>query len=100
MNILELVHKTLKENHPDLLDHLTKNDLGMAAAFSPFFITLCIYKVPLKCATRIFEAFMVEGETALLNILFRMLEYKKEKIMEMGDELLEYLRMNIIVECI
>jgi hypothetical protein len=79
---------------------LLKSDLSMEAAFSPLFITLYIYKIPLPIATRIFEAFIVDGEVALLKILFKMLSHKRAKIMTMGEELIEYLRKNIIVECI
>ena len=72
----------------------------MVAAFSPIFITLYIYKVPLKVATRIFESFIVGGEAALIKILFKMMAHKRRKIMSMNDEkLLEYLRTEMVVEC-
>jgi len=72
----------------------------MVAAFSPIFITLYIYKVPLLVATRIFEAFIVGGEESLMKILFKMLAHKRKKIFSLGDEkLLEYLRTEMVVEC-
>lgn len=42
----------------------------MAAAFSPIFITLYIYQIPLNIAIRVFELFMLEGEIVLLKVLF------------------------------
>jgi hypothetical protein len=58
----------------------------MEASFSPLFITLYIYRIPLKIATRIFEAFIIDGETVLMKILFKILEYKREKIMSMSED--------------
>jgi uncharacterized protein YeeX (DUF496 family) len=48
----------------------------------------------------LFEAFIVEGELALINTLFRMLDHKREKILELSDNLLDYLRTDMILECI
>jgi hypothetical protein len=48
----------------------------------------------------LFEAFIVEGELALINILFRMLDHKRDKILSINDELLDYLRKDMILECI
>lgn len=101
MNLLGLVEDRLKKEIPLLYNHFISSDLSMVAAFSPIFITCYIYRVPLEIATRIFETFIVEGETALVKILFKMLYHKKEKIMALSDvELLEYLRSGIIVECV
>ena len=57
----------------------------MAAAFSPVFITLFIYQIPLDIATRIFEFFILDGEMALLKILFKMLDYKREKMLSLYE---------------
>ena len=95
-----MIQERLEKEDPALLNHLLKCDLMMEAAFSPLFITLYIYKVPLEYSTRIFEAFIIDGELALMKILFSMLEYKRDKIMTLCDDLLEYLRTNIIIECI
>lgn len=101
MNLLELVKERLTKEDPLLLDYLLRHDLSMEASFSPLFITLYIYRVPLKIATRIFESFIVEGESVLLKILFKMLEHKRSNIMNMNEEeLLNYMRTQIIVECI
>jgi len=50
---------------------------------------------------RIFESFILDGEQALLRVLYRMIEMKQEKILQMEEiELIMYLRTNIIDECI
>lgn len=48
----------------------------MAAAFSPLFITLYIYQIDHGYAMRIFESFILDGEQALLRVLYRMIEMK------------------------
>jgi hypothetical protein len=50
---------------------------------------------------RIFEMFILDGEEALLRVLYRMLDLKKEKICTKKEvELIIYLRTAIIEECI
>jgi hypothetical protein len=73
----------------------------MVTAFSPIFISLGVYQVPLEIATRIFEYFMVEGETTFLKIIFNMLHYKRKKILSLKESsLMQYMRTDIIVECV
>ena len=43
MELLEHVETKLKDEYPDLTEHLEMNGLTVAAAFSPLFITLYIY---------------------------------------------------------
>jgi hypothetical protein len=101
MNLLDLVKQKLYKEDPVLLDHLEEQDLSMAAAFSPVFITLFIYQIPLEIATRIFEFFILDGEMALLKVLFKMLDHKRDKMLELTEsELQNYLRTNLIVECV
>ena len=62
MNLLAVAKERLLREDPVLLEYLERNDLSMEAAFSPLFITLYIYRIPLTIATRIFEAFILDGE--------------------------------------
>jgi len=62
------------------LRHLENEDISMVAAFSPISF-LYAYMIPVNLATRIFEYFLFEGETALMKVLFRMLEHKRKKIL-------------------
>ena len=56
--------------------------------------------MPIEVATRVFEAFIVDGETILNKILFRMLKYKRDKLLGMDERLIEYLRKDIVIDCI
>jgi Rab-GTPase-TBC domain len=84
----------------NLLQHLLSQDISLAAAFSPVFITLFVYQVPLPIASKIVECFILDGEIALVKILLRMLYVKRETIMRLQEcELLSYLRSGMTSEC-
>ena len=101
INLLDLVKMRLQKEDPQLFKHLEEEDVSMVAAFSPIFIALYIYQIPLEIAVRIFECFLFEGEKALLKVLFKMLAHKRKKIMELKEfELLQYLRTDMVIECI
>ena len=100
MNLLSLINDRLSKDDPQLLTHLKNEDLSLGAAFSPVFITLFVYQVPLPIATRIFECFILDGEIALIKILLRMLYSKRDTILSLREcELLTYLRSGMIIEC-
>ena len=100
MNILSLINDRLLKDDPLLLTHFKEQDISLGAAFSPVFITLFVYQVPLSIATRIFECFILDGEVALIKILLRMLYSKRETILKLKEvELLTYLRSGMTVEC-
>lgn len=101
MNLLDLINDRLSKDDPALIVHLKEQDLSLGAAFSPVFITLFIYQVPIPIATRIFECFILDGEIALIRVLLRMLYCKRDRILELKEcELLNYLRSGMIVECV
>ena len=80
---------------------MEENDFTVGASFSPLFITLYIYQIEHDYAMRILEAFILDGEQALLKILYKMLDMKQKKICGMTEiELIMYLRTNLINECI
>lgn len=43
MNLLSLIHDRLEKDDLQLLKHLKNEDLSLATAFSPVFITLFVY---------------------------------------------------------
>jgi len=101
MNLLSLIHDRLEKDDLQLLNHLKDEDLSLAAAFSPVFITLFVYQVPLEIATRIFECFILDGEIAIVKILLRMLYIKREKILCLQEcDLLNYIRTGMVIECV
>ena len=93
MNMLEMVQSKLENELPAMALRFEELGISIAAAFSPLFISLYIYQVPLDIATRIFEIFIIEGETSLTKVLFKMLHHKREKILKMNDgKLMNFLR--------
>lgn len=76
MSLIEFVETKLEKEYPLLSEHLIEQDFTVSAAFSPLFITLYIYQIEHTHAMRIFESFILDGEEALLRVLFRMLDLK------------------------
>ena len=48
-------------------------------------MTLYVYLTPIEIATRLFELFILDGETALIRVLLRMIELKQKKILKLED---------------
>jgi hypothetical protein len=93
MNLLSVIRGKLVTHFPHVLSHIEEQDLSLEAAFSPIFLTISIYHMPLDLAARIFEVFLIEGETFLIRLLMKMVELKQSKIITLTEhELLEYLR--------
>ena len=101
MELIDEVEQKLIEDYPNIEKHLRESDFTVGAAFSPIFITLYIYQIDHEYAMRIFEMFILDGEQALLRVLYRMLDLKGEKLCGLYEvELMMYLRTDIINECI
>lgn len=101
MELLDRVEKKLEREYKVLHQHLEDNDFSVGAAFSPLFITLYIYQMEHAASMRIMEFFILDGEQALLKVLYKMIEMKCEKILALEEiELIMYLRTNMINECI
>ena len=101
MEIMDILDEKLKKDYPHISEHLEEQDFTIGAAFSPLFITLYIYQIDHQHAMRIFEYFILDGEQALMNILWRILDLKGNKICDLIEmELIQYLRTDIINECI
>ena len=102
MELLETVENKLKNAFPKVYFHLQENDFTVGAAFSPLFITLYIYQMDHDAGMRIMEFFILDGEQALLRVLYRMIELKQSKILLLEDQLdlIMYLRTDMIKEVI
>ena len=101
MEIIEDLDEKLKEDFPHISKHLDEQDFTIGAAFSPLFITLYIYQIEHKYSMRIFEYFILDGDKALMSILWRILQLQGDKICELVEmELIQYLRTDIINDCI
>lgn len=101
MELLKTVEQTLERDYKQVWDHLVDNDFTVGAAFSPLFITLYIYQIDHDYAMRIFESFVLDGEQALLRVLYKMIELNTKKILQMDEiELIMYLRTDLMNDCI
>lgn len=101
-SLLREIEERLKKKCPKVLTHLNETtQLNVEAAFSSIFITLFIYDLNQAQATRIFEMFLLDGESLLVKFLVRMIRYKEKRILQMYEgELLKYLRQGMIQECL
>ncbi len=85
---------------PKVLRHLQENDIQSEGTFSAHFMTLYVYLTPIEIATRLFELFILDGESALIQVLIRMIELKQKKILRLTDcELQKYMQSGMIIEC-
>ena len=48
-------------------------------------MTLFVYLTPIEIATRLFELFILDGESALINVLVRMIDLRQKKILKLVD---------------
>ena len=48
-------------------------------------MTLFVYLTPIEIATRLFELFILDGESALVNVLVRMIDLQQKKILKLVD---------------
>lgn len=101
-SLLREIEAKLEVKCPKVLTHLNETtQLNVEAAFSSLFITLFIYDLPQALATRIFEMFLLDGESLLVKFLVRMIRYKEKKIITLYEgELLKYIRSGMIQECL
>jgi hypothetical protein len=100
--LLNTTETYIKQKFPKVYQHLLDNDFTVGAAFSPLFITLYIYQMEHDCAMRIMEFFILDGEQALLRVLYKLIQLKANKILSLDDQisLIMYLRTDMINECI
>ena len=73
----------MQREFPKVLKHLKVNYLEIYGTFSPLFMTLFVFMTPFDSASRLFEIFILEGETVLIKLLMRMIELKERKIMKL-----------------
>lgn len=85
LEIIDALDSKLRQDFPHISQHLDDQDFTIGAAFSPLFITLYIYQIDHLNAMRIFEYFILDGEQALMNILWRILELKGHCICDLVE---------------
>lgn len=94
------LEKRMKIQHPEVLRHLLNNEMITEGTFAAHFMTLFVYLTPIEIATRLFELFVIDGESALVEVLLRMIGLKKAKILSLTDgDLIKYMQRGMIIEC-
>lgn len=64
---------------------MEENFLRIDAAFSALIMTLFVYATPFEISTRLFELFLIEGESVLVRVICKMVKIKQEKILALED---------------
>jgi len=97
----EHMSERLEQEHPRLLEHLRDNSLGVENTFVSAFMTFSIDKCPLEISTRLFEVFLIDGDSGYLNCLIRMIEARQQRIYSLKeDKLQRYMHSEILIDCI
>lgn len=100
-SITTLLENRIQSEYPKVLKHMKANYMEVEGTFSPHFMTLYVYLTPVEIATRLFEIFLLDGESALLRLLLKMIAVKQKQILSMNDmELQHYLLSGMVIECI
>ena len=73
-----ILRDKLEVENPKVMHHLIENCLEIEMTFTPHFMTLFVYLTPIEIATRLFEIFILDGEMAIVNVILRMIELKKD----------------------
>ena len=83
--MLEKISSFLADELPVLNRHFYSQGFEPSSLFAQFCISLFAYKLPLSIAIRVFELFLLEGETAITGILYSMLRSNEAKMMKMTE---------------
>ena len=67
-------------------DTLKENKIKIFDIFSPWFYSLFINKFPLVESSRIIDIFLLETESALIDLLIRLLSFSKKEIFSIKDD--------------
>lgn len=79
---------------------MMENDVTILMCFGQFLISIFTYDAPLEISVRIMDLFLLEGEGVLFNVIFTLVQLKREKILATdGSELYTYLKKEMLKEC-
>lgn len=73
----------------------------LTPAFSSYLITACSSDLPVHISRRLFENFLLQGETFIVSFLAKAVKMKEKKIAEMDEDVvLRYVKKELIIECL
>ncbi|CAG9317093.1 unnamed protein product [Blepharisma stoltei] len=100
INMIKNTEKSIKYRFPEILEHIEENELTLVSCFAQYMVTIFLYDTPLDISVRIMDLFLLEGEKLMHRLLSKMLELKREKILELNsEELYQFLRRRMVKEC-
>ena len=76
----------LREEVPDILDHMEASGVTTHSAFTHLFLTLICQNTPVEFSVRIIDVYLFYGEKVLFDVLLRVVMVCKKEIMSLKDE--------------
>jgi len=103
MRMIDVLEQNIKKSLPTLYQHFVNENVIplFSGLFSPFFITIFCYNVPMEYSVRIIDLFLVIEEKIIFECLLKLLSLKEGKLLKMPmEELHSYIRNELVKECV
>jgi len=98
METLEIFDKTLKDQIPQIVQHMKTYDVSIQAVFMHQFMTVAGQDSPHEFSIRMMDLFLVKGDFMIVHVLVRTLQACQEEIFARKDEsLFRYLKHDMII---
>jgi len=90
----------LREEAPDMLEHMEMNGVTVHSAFTHIFMTLACQHTPVEFSVRIIDVFLLKGDDVLFDVLMKVMHVCKKDIMTLRDEkLFGFFKRDIMFVC-
>ena len=100
VRMLDSFSRQLESHMLDLYLHFQAQGLHISV-FAQYFLTVFAYKTPPELVVRVMDLFLLEGEQVLFNILIKMLQLKRHKLLCMDFEQIHaYILCSLAEECL
>ena len=98
METLEIFDRVLKEQIPQIVEHMKTFDVSIQAVFMHQFMTVAGQDSPHEFSIRMMDLFLVKGDLMIVHVLVRTLRACQEEIFARKDEsLFRYLKHDMII---
>lgn len=100
LHLVRLLDQQLTTTNPEVMAHLSDNDIDIQTIAVSFFICLMLNYCPLGLQDKIIDNFLLVGEKLLLEMFPRMMQLCKERILSIHrmDHLFRFLKRDITFE--
>ncbi len=90
----------LREEAPDMLEHMEMNGVTCHSAFTHIFLTLACQHSPVEFSVRIIDVFLLKGDEVLFDVMMKVMSVCKKDIMTLRDEkLFGFFKRDIMFVC-